>query len=115
MDAMAIARVGADLAQQGVLLPLRDAHRKEFDGVRDVNGLIGIHTTAYEASQSNTSESSRRLDDTDASGHEMRQWRSKAGYMSVEDSRPSLELQAGAGGVIHRDSHRTGLDNPKAS
>jgi hypothetical protein len=99
LDAMAVARIGASLAEHDVLPPIGHVSKKDLDALKGVDGLIGVVPSSegrYAGSQTRLVPSGLR--DMNESDTEMRPVGKEEPYVSVEEQGPQLGL--GAPGVI---------------
>jgi hypothetical protein len=108
LDAMAVARIGASLAERDVLPPIGHVCKKDMGALKGVDGLIGAVPGSegrYQESQTRLAPSD--LSDANMSDTEMRSFGKEGPYVGVEEQGPQLGL--GAPGVITAGTRKIGL------
>ncbi|KAH7411802.1 hypothetical protein DE146DRAFT_602792 [Phaeosphaeria sp. MPI-PUGE-AT-0046c] len=110
LDAMAIARIGATLGQQDVLPPIGAVSKKDYEALKDVDGLIGIVGSKEEDRKSQRRLSPGEIEAGDLSDVELQQVERKGPYVSVGQHSPGMDMQLGLGAsrVIRSDSGNIG-------
>jgi hypothetical protein len=101
LDAIAMARIGASLTDQGVLPALGPVSKEDLATLQTVGGLIGIVEISPRRESSITESVSPNLDATDGSEVELQRLTSIGeGGDSVGDSSISVKLELDAPGPI---------------
>ncbi|KAH5336637.1 hypothetical protein HBI42_019520 [Parastagonospora nodorum] len=108
LDAMAIARIGVNLGNEGLLPPIGPVTAKDYDALRHVDGLIGLGGIQDGMDQTQRLSPSPTSDDG-SSDVELQLVETKGVYVDVEAQSPSLQLELGASGMIAARSGDSGL------
>jgi len=108
LDAMAIARMGANLGNEGLLPLIGPVTAKDYDALRHVDGLVELEAIR------DGIDGTERLSPTHTSydGNsdvELRRVGTKGAYVNVEDQSPPPQLDLGASGVTDARSGDGGL------
>jgi hypothetical protein len=110
LDAMAIARVGASLAEKDILPPIGGVTKEHIEALKDEDGLVGIVET-QEGSELRMRATSSNTSHTDISDDVELQHLKRPGkgtYMSVDGQASPRQLGLGAPGVIRSNTMAAG-------
>lgn len=111
LDAMAIARIGASLGQKDVLPPIGPVSKKDYEALKDVDGLIGIVESKEDDKESQRRLASGEMESGDLSDIELQQVERKGPYVNIGQQSPDVDMQLGLGAsrVIRSDSAKVGF------
>lgn len=100
LDAMAIARIGASVKQHDVLPPIGPVTQKDRDALESVDGLVGIHYSPDEFSNSRSRLAPDAHSDMNSFDFELQPVANKGTFTSVQRQNSGPRLGLGADGAI---------------